>query len=183
VIGLVVVAVLAAAALGGVIVAAGGSAVAAGLAGGAVAVASAAMAMAALQPRLERRNAALVVRLRPLAAERVPLAVVECVFPGSQPLPRVGGPETVPADRRVGTIVIRLAERATEWRHRRTFVPWGTWNDGHIVLDGRWCEPLSSEFTRGLGGRLVEAKRQANVLGPDAPPAGPCADTTAGCAP
>lgn len=115
-----------------------------------------------LQPRLARRGGALVVRLQPLVAHEVPLEVVECVFPGSQPLPpRSHEPDAEP-DRRVGTIVIRLAERATAWRQRPTFTPWGTWEDGHIIIDGRWCQRLSPEFARGLGGRLVEAKRETH---------------------
>jgi hypothetical protein len=115
-----------------------------------------------LQPRLARRGGALVVRLQPLVAHEVPLEVVECVFPGSQPLPpRSHEPDADP-DRRVGTIVIRLAERATAWRQRPTFSPWGTWEDGHIIIDGRWCQRLSPEFARGLGGRLVEAKRETH---------------------
>jgi len=183
VIGLAVCGVLVAFALGGGIVAAGGSAVVAALAGGAVAAPLLGMALAALQPRLERRNAALVVRLQPLVAHRVPLAVVECVFPGSQPLPRASGPTMVPPDRRVGTIVIRLAERATEWRHRSTFTPWGTWDDGHIVIDGRWCEPLLPDFTRSLGGRLMEAKREAGVVRPDSHPSGRCADAAVEASP
>ncbi len=125
-------------------------------AAGVVAVAFAlGLLVAAAAPRLERRGDTVRVRLAPLAAHDVPLEIVECVFPGSQPLGAVA--EATP--RRVGTVVMRLAERATAWRSRPTFAAWGTWHDGHVVIDGRWCEPLSLEVTRHLGQRILEAKR------------------------
>jgi len=111
---------------------------------------------AAAQPRLVHRGDTLEIRLSPLGIERVPLEVVECVFPGSQPL---DGDHGV-ADRRVGTLVVRLAERATEWRSRPVASAWGSWEDGNVVFDGRWCEPLSQAVARDLSGRLLEARRQ-----------------------
>jgi hypothetical protein len=127
------------------------------------------LAVAAGRPRLACGENAVIVRLSPWRAEAVPLDVVECVFPGSQPLTGpalehshdVGPSAGPPATRRVGTLVIRLAERAVAWRSRTTFPPWGVWDDGHIVIDGRWCEPLSPELARSIGERLVAAKRGA----------------------
>lgn len=127
------------------------------------------LAAAAGAPRVGRRGHALLVRLAPWRTEAVPLAVVECVFPGSQPL--VGptmhhthaadAAEEPPPGRRVGTLVIRFAERAVEWRERATFAPWGSWHDGHAIVDGRWCERLSAEKTRTISNLLLEAKREA----------------------
>jgi hypothetical protein len=111
----------------------------------------------ASRPRLARRGDALEVRLAPLSVERIPLAVVECIFRGSEPL---ASPGDEPARFRVGTLIVRLAERATAWGSRPTFRPWGTWADGHVVIDGRWCEPLSPEAVRGVAARLLEAKRE-----------------------
>jgi hypothetical protein len=37
---------------------------------------------------------------------------------------------------------------------------WGSWEDGNVVFDGRWCEPLSQAVARDLSGRLLEARRQ-----------------------
>ena len=111
---------------------------------------------AASQPRIVRRGDALEIRLSPLGVERVPIEVVECVFPGSQPL----GADDGTADRRVGTLVLRLAERATAWRSRSVARAWGAWDDGNVVFDGRWCEPLSQALARELSGRLLEARRQ-----------------------
>jgi hypothetical protein len=82
-------------------------------------------------------------------------------------------PEEMVADdqptHRVGTLVMRVAERFKEWQARPTFTPWGTWQEGAIVFDGRWCEPLSVELARRLSGKLVDAKRAAVA---DAPTAG-----------
>jgi hypothetical protein len=124
----------------------------------------AALAAAAMRPRLVHRVDSksenfLEVRLAPGAAHAVPLDAIECFFMGSQRLE----PEDAVADdqptHRVGTLVMRVAERAKEWQARPTFAAWGTWEDGAIVFDGRWCEPLSVELARRLSGKLVDAKR------------------------
>jgi hypothetical protein len=125
-------------------------------------VVAAGFVWAASQPRLVRRGDTLEIRLSPLGIERVPLDVVECVFPGSQPLAADDGT----ADRRVGTLVLRLAERATAWRSRPVASAWGAWDEGNVVFDGRWCEPLSQAVARDLSGRLLEARRQVR---PEAP--------------
>ncbi|MFM9059111.1 MAG: hypothetical protein ACKOSQ_08315, partial [Planctomycetaceae bacterium] len=166
-------------ALGGAAAAGAGPAVVGTLAGLAAVVAGAVavLARAASGLRLGRRDGAMLLRLSPWRTDAVPLGVVECVFPGSQ---RLAGPvlaqacedgadagASVPSARRVGTLVIRFAERATEWRERPTFAAWGTWHDGHVVLDGRWCEPLSAEVARSIGQRLLEAKREAAPVGAD----------------
>ena len=116
---------------------------------------AAAFLWAASRPRLARRGGTLEVRLSPLGVQRVPLEVVECIFPGSQPLG--AGDET--ANRRVSTLVMRLAERAVEWRSRPVASAWGSWEDGNVVFDGRWCEPLSQVIARDISTRLLEAKR------------------------
>lgn len=124
----------------------------------------AAVGRVATRPRLVRAGDALEFRLAPTTVERVPLAAVECIFRGTEP---VGdGPGEQPRFR-VGTLVVRFAERAAEWRSRPTFRPWGSWNDGHAVIDGRWCEPLTRETVERIAASLLEAKRQA-VQGSDA---------------
>jgi hypothetical protein len=117
---------------------------------------AAAFLWAASRPRLACRGDMLEVRLTPLTVQRVPLDVVECVFPGSQPL---GGDDET-ADRRVSTLVLRLAERAVEWRSRPVLSAWGSWEDGNVVFDGRWCEPLSQAMARDISTRLLEARRR-----------------------
>ena len=138
-------------------------------AGAAAGTAATALVVTASLPRLVRHGNALRVRLSPLAAHDVPVEIVECVFPGSSPL---DGSESAP--RRVGTVVVRLAERAVAWKQRPTFAAWGTWNDGHVVIDGRWCEPLSLDVTKRLGQKILEAKRElAAASRPDAAQAVP----------
>jgi hypothetical protein len=118
------------------------------------------MARAAARPRLERRGDVLRIRLSPSVTEDVPLDVVECFFPGSNPITRSGEPTCgSQAAFRVNTLVMRLAERAVDQAARPTFTPWGTWDDGYVIFDGRWCEPLSPDLARTLGRRLIEAKR------------------------
>lgn len=124
----------------------------------------AAFAAAASRPRLVHRvdsklENVLEVRLAPGAAHAVPLDVIECFFMGSQRLEPEGAVAEDQPTHRVGTLVMRVAERAKDWQARPTFAPWGTWQDGAIVFDGRWCEPLSVELARRLSGKLVDAKR------------------------
>lgn len=134
----------------------------------------AAFAAVASRPRLvhrvdARQGSVLDVRLAPGKAQTVPLDAIECFFMGSQ---RLESEETVADEQpthRVGTLVMRVAERFKEWQARPTFTPWGTWQEGAIVFDGRWCEPLSVELARQLSGKLVDAKRAAAG---DAPTAG-----------
>jgi len=118
------------------------------------------LASAAARPRLQRVDGCLRVRLSPTAVEDVPLDAVECFFQGSNPIARSGEPTCGDhAAFRVNTLVMRLAERATGFSKRSTFTPWGTWDDGYVVFDGRWCEPLSADLARQLNRQLVEAKR------------------------
>ena len=118
------------------------------------------LARAAARPRIERLGTVLRVRLSPTATEDVPLDAVECFFPGSNPIARDGTPTCGShAAFRVNTLVMRLAERAVDRAARPTFTPWGTWDDGYVIFDGRWCEPLSPDLARALGRRLIEAKR------------------------
>lgn len=130
-----------------------------------------ALASAAARPRLQRVGGCLRVRLSPTAVEDVPLDAVECFFQGSNPIGRSGEPTCGEhATFRVNTLVMRLAERAADFSKRPTFTPWGTWDDGYVVFDGRWCEPLSAELARQLGRQLVEAKRSLTRSPPQSPP-------------
>lgn len=131
------------------------------------------LAAAAARPRLVHRRSPehgdiLEVRLAPGTSHGVPLDAIECFFMGSQRLEAEGDVADDQPTHRVGTLVMRVAERATEWQTRPTFTPWGTWQEGAIVFDGRWCEPLSVELARRLSGKLVDAKRASAGDGPTA---------------
>ena len=118
---------------------------------------------AASRPRLTLVGDTLRVRLSPTRVEEVPLAVVECFFLGSQALQQPGTPRADLPTHRVGTLVMRVAERAIDYQQRPTFAPWGTWAEGAIVFDGRWCEPLSVDLARRLSASLLAAKRAADA--------------------
>ncbi|MFZ4732211.1 MAG: hypothetical protein ACOYK7_06680 [Pirellulales bacterium] len=136
--------------------------VAVGLAGGALVT-----AWCSLLPRLEHRGGRLRVRLAPGWSHDVPVDIVECFFLGSDSLTAdgLGAADGTAATHRVGTLVMRIAEREAErWRPVDTRgwprgTAWGRWQDGAIVLDGRWCEPLSVEVARRLSGVLIAARR------------------------
>lgn len=120
------------------------------------------LAWAAARPRLVREGDRLLVQVSPLVRREVPLDVVECFFPGSNPVDADGlATCSERAAFRVGTLVIRLAERAVDYRAGDTFPRWATWDDSYLVLDGRWCEPLSPQLVKELSSRLVAAKRAA----------------------
>lgn len=122
-------------------------------------VVGAALAAAAARPRLLPRGDRLVVRVGLLAAEEVPLGIVECFFLGSrlEPPPVDDGTR---GGERVRTLVMRLAERATAFASRPGFPPFGAWAEGSVTFDGRWCEPLSVDLVRRLNRELAAAKRR-----------------------
>ncbi len=121
------------------------------------------LAFTAKQGRVLLEDSDLLVRLGPASIERLPLDAVECFFLGSQPLDRSGEP--VASDEaafRVGTLVVRVAERYGHLASGRRG-PWARWEDGYLVVDGRWSEPLVVETLRRINGRLAVAKRQPVV--------------------
>ncbi|MGE0759762.1 MAG: hypothetical protein AB7F89_08035 [Pirellulaceae bacterium] len=116
---------------------------------------------AARRPRLAYRDGELAVFLTGLRPIRVPIELVECFFlgqgPSLLPMPargESGGPQTT-------TLIVRLAEAATEWHHRDVRVRCGHWCEGYITIRGTCCEPLSGEVVGRLNRRLVEAHRAA----------------------
>jgi hypothetical protein len=121
--------------------------------------AGAALAAAAARPRLVPRADRLVVRMGLLAGEAVPLGIVECFFLGSRLEPPRGDDGTRGGER-VRTLVMRLAERATGFASRPVFPPFGSWSEGSVTFDGRWCEPLSVDLVRRLNRELAAAKRR-----------------------
>ena len=135
---------------------------------GFLAVAAVIVTRLAAAPRLQRRGDQLLVRVGPACVEQLPLDAVECFFLGSQPLDHSGSPTAGddPAFR-VGTLVVRVAERAAKehagrWTARG---PWAVWEDGYLVIDGRWTEPLTVETVRRVNGRLAQAKRSPVMEG------------------
>lgn len=118
------------------------------------------VAAAAWKPRLLQSGEQLVVYLGPGCRESLPLSVVEVFFLGSQPLDHRGEHAAAgEAAFRVGTLVVRVAERATDINSRTTKGRWAAWENGYLIIDGRWTEPLTVETVRRINGRLMVAKR------------------------
>ena len=121
------------------------------------------LAFTAKQGRIFLKDSELIVRIGPASVERLPLDAVECFFLGSQPLDHSGDPvASYEAAFRVGTLVVRVAERYGHLASGRRG-PWACWEDGYLVVDGRWSEPLVVETLRRINGRLAVAKRQPVV--------------------
>ena len=99
----------------------------------------------------------LLVYLEPSRPTRVPIEIVEVMFLGQGPseLPRLKGrePETQ-------NVIIRLADTATEWKHRDVRPAFGHWCEGYITIPAMSGD-LTPDLLRKLNHRLVEVKREA----------------------
>ena len=110
------------------------------------------------QPRLAFEDRELLVYLRTGAPFRVPIEIVEGFLLGQAPSMLPGRHEDV----ETSTVVIRLADKATEWSHQEVKAAFGRWCDGYITLRGTWCEPLSVELVNRLNRRLAEVVSPAS---------------------
>jgi hypothetical protein len=111
------------------------------------------------RPRLAYCDGELLVWLNPGAPARVPIAVVECFWLGQAPsmLPGKQHQKTETA-----SLVIRLAEHASDWHQRQAKAALGAWCSGYITIRGTWCEPLSISLVNRLNERLAEVTRAAS---------------------
>ena len=131
--------------------------------GGVLLAAAAALVLALLwqlrQPRLAYAEGHLLVWLRAGAPIRVPVEVVECFWLGQ-------APSLLPGKRHERTetaaVVIRIAERATEWHQQEVKPQLGKWCEGYITIRGTWCEPLNVQRIDQLNRRLAEVSRAAS---------------------
>ncbi|MDX1945425.1 MAG: hypothetical protein SFU86_08450 [Pirellulaceae bacterium] len=108
-------------------------------------------------PRLAYARGELLVYLDSAQPVRVPIDVVECFFlgQGDSNLPKLAGrePETQ-------NVIVRLAEAATEWKHRDVKPAFGHWCEGYITIRGAWCEPITPDLMRHLNARLGAILRE-----------------------
>ena len=88
---------------------------------------------------------------------RVPVEVVECFFVGQG-----GGmiPDAHGREAEVRTVIIRLAEAATQWHHRDVKAAFAHWCEGYITIRGTWSEPITPELLKRLNGRLAALQRE-----------------------
>jgi len=106
-------------------------------------------------PRVAVTADHLLVYLRGFAPYQVPLDAVECFFQGQGPAEFKSADES-----RTTNVVVRLAERATDWHDKPVKRPLGEWSDGYIVIRGTWCEPISETKLRALNSDLASVKRR-----------------------
>jgi multisubunit Na+/H+ antiporter MnhB subunit len=85
----------------------------------------------------------------------VPLEFVECFFLGS-------GVTTLPGsstrDVQTRNLVVRIAERATDWQHRELPLHLGKWCEGYLTIRGLYCEVLDLEVIKRLNTALHQAQ-------------------------
>ncbi len=119
------------------------------------------LGLLAIQPRMAYQQQHLLVYLGAARPFRLPIEVVEVFFLGQAPsmVHREGDPfdDQGPT---TSTIVVRLAEKASEWQHRDVRPMLGHWCEGYITLRGTWCQPITEELVKTLNHRLVEVKRE-----------------------
>ncbi len=87
---------------------------------------------------------------------RVPVNVVECFFfsSGAGQVPGAAGKQLP-----LRNLVVRLAEKATEYHHRDVKPALGRWDDGYITVHGAWCEPLNLELVKRLNEQLASVQK------------------------
>ena len=108
-------------------------------------------------PRVAYADGVVFFYLGEAQPVKVPLGAVECFFLGQGPL---GMPGTVNEKVQTANVIVRLAERATDWQARDTPGYLATWCDGYITIRGTWCERISPELVKRLNHDLALAKRQ-----------------------
>lgn len=116
------------------------------------------------RPRLAFDGQHLLAYLKWGAPYRVPIQMVECFFIGQTEshLPA----HLLPAAES-SSVVIRLAQSASQW-HRQPVAPrLGDWFGGYIIIRGTWSAPLTKEVVEQLNQRLVGAHRLLATTSPD----------------
>jgi hypothetical protein len=110
------------------------------------------------QPRLAYWDGKLLIWLRAGAPFRVPIEAVECFWLGQAPSLLPGKRHT---NTETATLVVRIADKAVEWRHQEVKTSLGSWCEGYVTIRGTWCEKLSIELVNRLNQRLAEVSKSA----------------------
>jgi len=84
---------------------------------------------------------------------RIPLEIVEVFFLGQAGSGVPGGKSETT------TVVVRLAEKAEDWKRRDVHPRLARWCDGYITLLGAWTEPVDAGVVNELNSRLLERHR------------------------
>jgi hypothetical protein len=118
----------------------------------------------AMIPRVAFDHDQVLVYLRGHRPYRLPLDVVECFFQGQGPsgmMSRSGRCS------KTTNVVVRIAERATQWHECPVKQSLGEWQNGYIVIRGTWSEPITEEKLRELNSKLAKAKRRLRAATED----------------
>ncbi len=107
----------------------------------------------AFLPRIAITADHLLVYLRGYHPYRVPLDAVECFFQGQ------GVSALTASDAKSTNIIVRLAERASDWHRRTVKRSLGEWDEGYITIRGTWCERITETKLRALNATLANVKR------------------------
>jgi hypothetical protein len=109
------------------------------------------------QPRVAYQEGEVLVYAGLAEPLRMPVDVIECFFPG-----QAGGmiPDAQGREAEVRTVIIRLAEAATDWHHRDVKAAFAHWCEGYITIRGTWCEPITPELLKRLNSRLAALHRE-----------------------
>lgn len=112
----------------------------------------------ARQPRLGYEKGELLVYMRRGEPWRVPIDLVECFFLGQFP----AAPEQAPGEVPAVAVIVRLAEKATDYHEREVQPALGRWHEGYITVRGNWSEPLSLERVKEMNAQLTRIHREWN---------------------
>jgi hypothetical protein len=96
----------------------------------------------------------------------VPIEIVELFFAG-QGMSHLPATDELPS--RARTVVIRLAEAATEWHANDVKPDWGEWREGYIIIRGTWCQPLTADVLKNLNRRLREVHQERAAAAEELP--------------
>lgn len=114
------------------------------------------------QPRVAYQQGELLLFLRTRRPIHVPVSVVECFFLGETETMLSTPNREESGEGRVKTrsIVVRLAEAATDWHQREVRPELGRWCDGYITIRGTWCEPMGPVLVKKMNSQLAAIHRQ-----------------------
>jgi hypothetical protein len=109
------------------------------------------------QPRVAYQSGEVLVYGGLAEPLRVPVDIIECFFVG-----QAGGmiPDAQGKEAEVRTVIVRLAEAATEWHHRDVKAAFAHWGEGYVTIRGTWCEPITPDLLKRLNGRLAAIQRE-----------------------
>lgn len=114
--------------------------------------------LASRRPRIAFDGRRLLLRVRSGAPVAVPIELVEGFLLGKGPT-FLSGQDDHRTE--TSTLVVRIAERAEEFRKVETSVRIAAWCGHYCTLRGTWTEPLSVDLVNRLNQRLHDVQQAA----------------------